>query len=83
MYSATLRRVGGSVMIALPPALLAVAEMDIDSEVAMTVEGGRIIIEPEKKRRYTLAELLDQCDWNAPEADREWVDAPAVGRELL
>ena len=37
------------------------------------------------KRRYTLDELLAQCNPDAPMTpeDREWVDAPAVGRELI
>jgi len=40
---------------------------------------------PPKRRRYTLAELLAQCNPDAPMTpeDREWVDAPAVGRELI
>lgn len=36
-------------------------------------------------KRATLAELLAQCDFSIPvsEEDREWLDAPAVGREVL
>jgi antitoxin component of MazEF toxin-antitoxin module len=36
-----------------------------------------------QKFRYSLAELVAQCDANAPlsEEDREWMDAPAIGRE--
>jgi hypothetical protein len=38
-----------------------------------------------RKGRYNLAELLAQCDPNAPLSaeDRAWLDAPAVGREAL
>ena len=38
-----------------------------------------------RKGRYTLAELVEQCDPNAPLSaeDREWMDSPAVGREAL
>ena len=34
-------------------------------------------------RRYNLAELMEQCDPEAPlsEEDREWFDAPPMGRE--
>lgn len=37
------------------------------------------------KRRYTLDELLAQCNPDAPMTpeEREWVDAPAVGREII
>jgi hypothetical protein len=35
-------------------------------------------------RRYKLHELIAQCDLSPPmpEGLREWVDAPAVGKEL-
>jgi antitoxin ChpS len=36
-----------------------------------------------RKSRYSLAELMAQCDVNAPLSaeDRAWMDAPAIGRE--
>ncbi len=36
-----------------------------------------------RKSRYSLAELMAQCDANAPLSaeDRAWIDAPAIGRE--
>lgn len=82
MHTTNLRKVGGSVMLAVPPAVLEMLSLSAGSTVGVTVNSGRLIVEP-KKRRYTLAELLAQCDPNAPLPDREWVDAPAVGRELI
>ncbi|MCP1638279.1 hypothetical protein J2T34_003388 [Kerstersia gyiorum] len=43
---------------------------------------------PEKasiKPRYTMAKLLAASDYSQPQPvdEREWVDAPAVGRELV
>ena len=37
------------------------------------------------KPRYTLAELLAASDYSKPQPpeEREWIDAPATGRELL
>jgi antitoxin ChpS len=37
------------------------------------------------KPRYTLDELLARCDTNKPlsEEDRDWIDSPSVGKELL
>jgi len=42
-------------------------------------------VEPKSRRRYTLDELLAQCDHTAESIleDREWLDARPVGRELL
>jgi hypothetical protein len=36
-----------------------------------------------RKGRYSLAELVQQCDMNAPLSaeDRAWLDASAFGRE--
>lgn len=35
--------------------------------------------------RYTMAELLAESDCSQPRSakEREWIDAPSVGRELL
>jgi hypothetical protein len=40
---------------------------------------------PQTRPRYTLDELLAKCDSSEPlpSTEREWIDAPAVGRELL
>jgi hypothetical protein len=37
------------------------------------------------KGRYTLAELVKQCDLEVPlsEEDRQWIETPPVGRESL
>jgi hypothetical protein len=41
--------------------------------------------QPAEKPRYTLDELMQQCDLQAPMGDetRAWLDAPPVGREAL
>jgi antitoxin ChpS len=37
------------------------------------------------RQRYTLAELLAACDFSQPPSpeELEWLDAPAVGYELI
>ncbi|MCV2533309.1 AbrB/MazE/SpoVT family DNA-binding domain-containing protein [Enterobacter wuhouensis] len=85
MYTTRLKKVGGSIMLAVPPALLKTLELSTDSEVGMTIDNGCLIIEPQKRPRYSLEELLTQCDPHAEmiEDGREWIDAPAVGKEIL
>jgi antitoxin ChpS len=53
--------------------------------VGLIVDGGRLIVQPQPRRRYTLDELLAQCDPTAEpiQEDREWLDARPVGRELF
>ncbi|MBQ9407115.1 MAG: antitoxin [Desulfovibrio sp.] len=85
MYTSTLRRVGGSVMLAVPPAVLEMLQMESGSAVSMAVESGRLVIEPRARKKYSLQELLAQCDASAPvsDEDRAWTAATAVGKELL
>jgi antitoxin ChpS len=85
MHTANLRKVGGSVVVALPPALLNMLELAAGATVGLSAEQGRLVIEPKPRPRYTLDELLAQCDFSveySPE-EREWIDAPAVGREEI
>ena len=51
----------------------------------MSVDHGRLIIEPRAKPRYALADLVAQCQPDAPASaeDQEWLDAPPVGDEAL
>lgn len=83
-YTARLRKVGGSVMLAIPPALLDALDLKSDASVDMTIEAGRLMVEAKAVPRYTLEDLLAECDPEASEADdRDWLDAPAVGREVI
>ncbi|NNM58670.1 MAG: antitoxin [Legionellales bacterium] len=84
MYTTHLRKVGGSVMLAVPPAMLDMLHLDIGSTVNIKVDKGHLVIEPQELPHYTLEELLAQCDPNAPVSDEDlaWLDAKSVGREL-
>ncbi len=85
MHITNLRKVGGSVMLAVPPALLELLHLKAGAQVGVAVDGGRLIVEASPRPRYSLAELLAASDFSeAPSAeDREWFDAPAVGKEIL
>ena len=85
MHTTNLRKVGGSVMLAVPPAVLDMLELQAGATVALVVDGGRLIVEPQPRQPYTIEELLAQCDDTAEpaEEDREWLAARPVGKELL
>ncbi|ELZ8934121.1 antitoxin [Cronobacter dublinensis] len=85
MFTTRLKKVGGSIMLAVPPAVLKTLGLSTDSEVGMTIDNGCLIIKPQKRPRYSLDELLAQCDPHAKmsDEDREWIDTPAVGKEIL
>ena len=85
MATAKLRAVGGSTVVAIPPALLAELGLGAKSSVEMRGEKGSLVIEPSprKRPRYTLEELLAQCDPAQPVSDdeREWESMVPVGNE--
>lgn len=85
MYTTSLRKVGGSVMMTVPPAFLDLLHLRAGTTVGIAVDGGRLVVEPNPRPRYTLAELLAASDYSQPQPpeQREWVDAPSVGRELI
>jgi antitoxin ChpS len=77
-----LRKYGNSTVLALPPAVLKNSRLKAGQ--AMTLDStpdGRITLTP--KRRYTLADLIAQCDMKvAPPADLAlWDNARPVGQE--
>jgi antitoxin ChpS len=85
MYITRLRKVGGSVMLAVPPALLDVLQLHAGADVGLVVTDDRLVIEPRPRPHYTLEELLVQCDASAEQTaeDRQWLEATPVGGELL
>jgi antitoxin ChpS len=85
MHTTNLRKVGGSVMLAVPPAILELLHLPAGTPVGVSVEDGRLVVEPKPRPRYTMAELLAASDYSQclSAEEREWVDTPAMGRELL
>jgi antitoxin ChpS len=85
MHSTNLRKVGGSVMLAVPPALLDLLSLRPGAKVGIAIEGGRLVVEPRPRPRYTLDELLAQCNPKAARAkeDREWLNSKPVGAEII
>jgi len=85
MHTTKLRKVGGSVMLAIPPTLLEILSVQSGDKVDILVDSGRLVVEPQRRRRYTLDELLAQCNPKArrTKEDREWVSGKRVGGELI
>ena len=85
MHTTSLRKVGGSVMLAVPPAILDQLQLKAGAIVGLAVDGDRLVMQTRPKRRYTLDELLAASDYSHPRTpdEQEWLDAPPTGRELL
>ena len=85
MHATKLQKVGGSVMLAVPPALLDLLDLGVGTAVDVGVENGRLVIQPQVRPTYTLDQLLAQCGRidALSDEDRAWIDAEPVGEELL
>ncbi|HTW67927.1 MAG TPA: hypothetical protein VME17_25105 [Bryobacteraceae bacterium] len=91
MHATNLRKVGGSVMLAVPPALFDILRSQAGAKVGIALEsGGCLIAQPQPQRRYTLGELLAQCNPKArrknarrTKQEREWLGSKPVGGELI
>lgn len=79
-----LRKFGNSTGAAFPPYMLRNLGLKAGQSMIMeTIAGGKITLSP--KRKYTLSELIAQCDTNAPPpADIAlWDAARPVGQEIF
>jgi len=85
MHITNLRKVGGSVMLAVPPALLDILQLQPGAKVGISIKSGRLVVEPQRRPRYTLDELLAKCNPKAPRSkeERDWLAGRPVGGELI
>ena len=85
MYTTNLRKVGGSVMLAVPPAVLELLDLRAGAALDLSVDQGRLMVQASRPARYRLAELLAQ--WDATGAadtyDQAWLNDRQTGKELL
>ena len=52
MHTTNLRRVGASIMLAVPPALLDLLKLRAGSKVDIDIQNGRLIVQPRTRPRY-------------------------------
>jgi antitoxin ChpS len=85
MHITNLRKVGGSIMLAIPPALLDLLRLQPGAKVGLTVQSGRLVVEPQRRPHYTLEELLVQCHPKVvrDREEQKWLDGKPAGGELI
>jgi antitoxin ChpS len=72
--------------MAVPKQILNLMHLDAGSLVELTLENGKLIVEPKLKPRYTLSELLAQCNEEnmlLTGEDHTWLNAKPMGKEVL
>ena len=84
MHTTKLRKVGGSIMMAVPRPILDLLRLEAGATVGLSVEEGRLVVQPASKPRYTIDELLAQCAPDAPisQEEQDWLDVLPTGREF-
>jgi len=77
-----IKKWGNSAGMLVPSALMNELELQVGQEMDMQVIDGALVIKPVKKR-YSLQQLLDGCDGEAPAAaDDNWEHMPPAGKEV-
>lgn len=77
----TVKKWGNSASVRIPAALMEAAKLELDDRVDVREEGGRIIIEPVRQKRYELDKLLAGI---TPRNRHAEVDlGRPVGKEML
>jgi antitoxin MazE len=77
--SITLHRWGNSVGLRVPKPMLEQLGLAEGSQVEIKVEAGRLVVEPARRGRMTMAELLEGFTPEDRQSEVDW--GPAAGRE--
>ncbi|HEY6251773.1 MAG TPA: AbrB/MazE/SpoVT family DNA-binding domain-containing protein [Candidatus Angelobacter sp.] len=79
MRFASLRKIGRSVMLAVPPDMAKALDLKPGDKVSLSVQSGRLIVDPQRR----LARDLQRSKTPRKEKDDQWTRDKAVGRELI
>jgi antitoxin ChpS len=81
-----IRKQGGAAVMTIPPALLRLMDVDIGTQVTLTVEDRKLVVRPaaSARKRYSLADLLKGAEAvKQLNADVAWArNGDPVGHEL-
>ncbi|WP_250656372.1 AbrB/MazE/SpoVT family DNA-binding domain-containing protein [Alkalimarinus coralli] len=81
----TIRKIGNSAGAILPATVLKKLNLSEGDVIEVSEDGKRIVIEPRnEKPKYSLTELMAQCDEKAPlpKELEEWNDMQPTGKEV-
>jgi antitoxin ChpS len=86
--NSTIRRQGGAAVMTIPPAFLELLDLEIGSEVELSVESGELVAKPvghSVRKRYSAAELLKGAEHIAElNSETAWArEGEPVGRESI
>ena len=62
----SIKKLGNSAGILLPSVLMRALNLSVGQSVNIEMIGGNLLVKPQTARRYTLKELVAQCNPKAP-----------------
>lgn len=85
MPTAALRKLGGSIVIAIPKRIVELVHLKIGSKVNIDVQEGKLIVEPQKSPYYTLSELMGSCNLKKTlsKEEKSWLNEGTTGLEEI
>ena len=90
MITATLRKLGGSTVVAIPPSLLDLLKCHHGDDVGIKFADGKIEITALKRKKVSLDERLKLYEKALPlrtladlEEDKKWLSSKPIGKEEL
>ena len=81
MHTSTLRAAGGSIALTIPKPLARLLSLHAGEAVTLAADGGRLVVAPQRRKRYTVADLVAMQGNEPPIVDAEWDAMPEAGRE--
>jgi antitoxin ChpS len=70
-------------MLAIPKAVLDALDLSANPSVVLSIKSGRLVIDPERRRSYSLDELLARPSARRSREVRDWQASRPHGRELI
>ncbi len=88
MKTVSIRKQGGAAIMTIPPDILKALHVDVGSVLSLEVQDGAFVAQPVTpviRKRYSLKDLLSQCDSSAPilKDITEWDNMAPVGAEVI
>ena len=86
MHTTTFRKVGGSMMMTVPPILIEELKANPGDSMLIDVIAGKLVAEPARKPRrskYTVAQLAANTDFTRTAEDEAWYNDAPMGNELV
>ena len=81
MHTSTLRAVGGTIALTIPQPLARLLSLQAGEAVTLEADGGRLVVAPQRRKRYTVADLVAMQGAAPLIVDADWDAMPNIGNE--